>query len=182
MEHREQTLKLANHDLMVFNLDSYKGPISPSGFGKQFGPQQNVDVVFTSDRTGPKWAAIDPQAGGFMDHYSFKEGGPAYGKVYVLAELTTRSKMMRGRNQAMLSMAIDPKLETIMCLVHELVHVRQAWLLPQDYNIQYQKAGPYGNNLFEQAAYSFAGRFVEQNQARIKQGQFDKYLPNWATR
>jgi hypothetical protein len=28
MEHREQAIKLGNHDLMVFNLDSYKGPIS----------------------------------------------------------------------------------------------------------------------------------------------------------
>ena len=66
-------------------------------------------------------------------------------------------------------------------LVHELAHVRQAWMLPRDFDTQYKNAGPYNGNIFETAAFSFADRFVTQYRARINQGLFDKYLPKWIT-
>lgn len=181
MDHK---IYLVNRDLMAFNLDSRESPIRPDGFGKNFGPQQIVDVVFNSDRSGPAWAKASPNSGGFMERYSFQGGVRAYGLVYVLASLDAAEKPLIGphrkKGEGMLSMSLgDPREETIRNLVHELAHVRQAWMLPQDYATQYQRSGPYNGNLFETAAFSLADRFVTQNRVRIKEGGFDRYLPAW---
>lgn len=73
----------------------------------------------------------------------------------------------------------DAKENALRRLVHELIHVQQAWLHDPDFDRVYAAKGPYNKNVFEHHAHKEAEAWVNKNRGRIKKGDFDRYLPNW---
>jgi hypothetical protein len=177
----KQKVLLAAQDLTKFNLQDYGEPIRPVGFGTQFGPRQTVEVVYHSNRVGPPFATLPLSVVGFMERHSFKEGVDATALVHVLAEVTAPPAPSRGRIENLSKVSGTSRENAIRPLVHELAHVRQAWLLAQDYDKQYLAAGPYERNIFETVAYWVAERYVNQNRSGINSGLYDRYLPDWVT-
>jgi hypothetical protein len=178
------TIKLTGSDLALFNLADVGSPIRRSGFGTQFGPRQSVDATFHSVLSLSPFASLRIGVGGFLEKFSYKEGVEAYALLHVLAEVRPPAPPIRlgGLSGPLLSVAVEsPREDAARLLAHELAHVRQAWMLNEIADKEYERAGPYDQNIFEQIAYSVADKFIAQNRSRIKQGAFDRFLPNWVT-
>src|SRR5262249_6677339 len=138
----ESRLTLFNQDLLYFHR----------GFGPRFGPLQRVEIIFCSDRSGPAWQNEETNGQGFLKSHSFIDGSRADATAYVFANIPSSGR--RSARIALSSIAIaDPKEDLLRGLVHELIHVQQAWLHDPHFDSVYPAKGSYRSNVFEQQAY-----------------------------
>lgn len=182
----KSTVWLTGADLVLFNLADIGAPIRPQGFGTQFGPNQTVEVIYVSDHSLPPFTNLPKSIAGLTkgDSITYKEGLEAYALVYVCAQVKPLPPPIQlgGHGGPMLSYAIEPPREAALrLLAHELAHVRQGWMLNTIFAAEYERSMPYEQSTYEKIAYQVAEKFMKQERVHIRNGAFDRYLPNWVT-
>jgi hypothetical protein len=162
--------------------------------------EKRVAAIFTRGKDHPAWAAAGIRADNLKDRGTagvnvrvsqLVQAGLLAASVAIDVErtagpVTTVEMTFRNTSTGRQVRSFDDaRRGTLKCLVHELEHVRQHWILgrtwdgravsDERYAEAYRRHGDA--NVYEFSAYSFAESWISAHEQAIAAGAFDDLLP-----